>query len=104
MCNSDSITHSISHPIWPLKRSLSFPYFFSPITIVISLGCQLTSRMDVVSSGSGQLALKTVGSKSHCRAVPSEPSPIWGPSNLVFIISSKLTYEVKNCNDIMFLC
>ena len=45
-----------------------------------------------------------VGSKSHCRAVPAVPSPIWCASNLLFIISSKLAYEVKNCNDIMFLC
>ena len=42
-----------------------------------------------------------VGSKSHCRAVPAVPSPIWCASNLIFIISSKLAYEVKNCNDIM---
>ena len=45
-----------------------------------------------------------VGSKSHCRAAPAVPSPIWCPSNLIFTNSSKLTYEVKNCNDIMFLC
>ena len=41
-----------------------------------------------------------VGSKSHCRAVPSQ---IWCASNLIFIMSSKLAYEVKNCNDIMSL-
>ena len=49
-------------------------------------------------------ARREEGSKSHCRAAPAVPSPIWCPSNLIFIISSKLTYEVKNCNDIMFLC
>ena len=44
-----------------------------------------------------------VGSKSHCRAVPAVPSPILCASHLIFIISSKLAYEVKNCNDLMFL-
>ena len=56
----------------------------------------------------GHLCLGTmcrrVGSKSHCRAVPAVPCPILCASNLIFIISSKLAYEVKNCNDIMFLC
>ena len=27
----------------------------------------------------------TVGSKSHCRAVPAVPSPIWCANNLIFI-------------------
>ena len=33
-----------------------------------------------------------VGSKSHCRAVPAVPSPIWCASNLIFIddVSFKL--------------
>ena len=36
--------------------------------------------------------LGPVGSKSHCRAVPAVPSPIWCASNLIFIddVSFKL--------------
>ena len=52
-------------------------------------------------TGEKMLSTFWVGSKSHCRAVPAVPSPIWCASNLMFIISSKLAYEV---NDIMFLC
>ena len=51
-----------------------------------------------------RVVVNGVGAKSHGRAVPAVPSPIWCASNVIFIISSKLTYEVKNCNDIMFLC
>ena len=37
-------------------------------------------------------ALLRVGSKSHCRAVPAVPCPIWCASNLIFIddVSFKL--------------
>ena len=61
-------------------------------------GLKLDKRED------GMLLYFAVRSKSHCRAVPAVSSPIWCASNLMFIISSKLVYEVKNCNDIMFLC
>ena len=40
----------------------------------------------------GNKTFLSVGSKSHCRAVPAVPSPIWCASNLIFIddVSFKL--------------
>ena len=78
------------------------------ITLVFCITSHVRQLMDIFNhltfcTASHERQL-TVGSKSHCRAVPAVPSPIWCASNLIFIISSKLAYKVKNCNDTMFLC
>ena len=42
-----------------------------------------------------KISYERVGSKSHCRAVPAVPSPIWCDSNLIFVVMYLLSSKFR---------